>query len=111
MTNRFEYLTRTAKTQSASWSYRDKVAFHYFNPNGLLAEKQAVDRLIDAAVEAGQCKSGAIIAYGGLNYHYTDMMRNLFDKKRVSRIDFVIAKEGIIRDIEQARKFLAGLDK
>jgi hypothetical protein len=111
MANRFEYLTRTAKTQAATWSYHDKVAFHYFNPNGLLAEKRVVDQLIDAAVEAGKCKSGAIIAYGGLNYYYTDMMRKLFDKKRVSRINFVIAKEGIVRDIEKAREFLAGLDK
>ncbi len=110
MANRFEYLTTTAKTQAATWSFHDKVAFHYFNPNGLLAQKRAVDLLIDAAVEAGKCKSGAIIAYGGLNYHYTDMMRKLFDNKRVSRIKFVIAKNGIIRDIEKAREFLATLE-
>lgn len=110
MANRFEYLTNLAKTPAATWSYRDKVAFHYFNPNGLMAQKHEVDKLIDAAVEAGKCKSGAIIAYGGLNYHYTDMMRELFSKKRVNRIKFVIAKEGIMRDIEQAKKFLANLE-
>lgn len=110
MANRFEYVTRIATAPAASWSYHEKVSFHYFNPNGLLAEKQAVDALIDAAVEAGKCKSGAIMAYGGLNYHYTDMIRKLFDKKRVNRIAFIIARDGVKRDIEKARQFLAGLE-
>lgn len=110
MTNRFEYISKTAAAPTASWSNREVVAFHYFNPNGLWAEKKAVDALIDAAVEAGLCKSGSIIAYGGLNYFYTDQLMKLFDKKRVGNIDLRVTLMGLRRDIENARRFLTTLE-
>lgn len=110
MTNRFEYITKVATAPRASWSNHEVIAFHYFNPNGLWAEKKAVDALIDAAVEAGKCKSGAIIAHGGLNYFYTDHLMKLFDKKRVNGIDMRVTLKGLRHDIEGARKFLATLE-
>lgn len=110
MTNRFEFITRTAKTPAASWSNHEVVAFHYFNPHGLWAEKRISDAAIDDAVAAGRCKSGAIIAYGGLNYYYIDRLMKLYDKKRVGNIDLRVTLQGLRRDIEAARQFLATLE-
>ena len=110
MANRFEYITRIAKAPAASWSNKERVSFHYFNPNGLIRTKQVLDQLIDSAVEAGKCKSGAIIAYGGLNYYYPDQLRALYDLKHVSWVKYITTVQGLRRDIEKAREFLAGLE-
>lgn len=110
MTNRFEYITKVATAPAANWTNREVVAFHYFNPNGLWAEKRVTDAAIDEAVAAGRCKSGAIIAHGGLNYFYTDHLMKLFDKKRVNSVDLRVTLMGLRRNIEDARRFLATLE-
>jgi len=76
------------------------------NPNGLCAAKGVTDKKIDELVDNGFAKTGAIIAYGSLNYHYYDEMRKLIDKKRVNRVDLIAAIQGLRRNIESAEKFI-----
>ena len=97
---------QTATEPCRSWSNTELAKFHYFNPNGLYAAKKASDAKIDELVDAGLAKSGAIIAYGGLNYFYTNMLTNLATAKRVGRISLSTILRGIERDIKAATDFI-----
>ena len=110
MASRFEYISKTATASAASWTNHEIAAFHYFNPNGLMHAKEALDQLISRAVDDGKCKSGAIIAYGTLNYYYTDRLRALYDQKRANGIELSVTLDGLRRDIATARQFLATLE-
>jgi hypothetical protein len=105
--NRFEVISNLATEVKSSWSNKDVVCFHYFNPNGLIAAKKITDEKINALVDAGKAKSGAIIAYGSLNDFYYAELRALFNKKAVNRIDLIATLKGLRRDIETAEKFIA----
>jgi hypothetical protein len=97
-----------AHTTGRNWTNKDIAKFHYLNQgHGLNAQKRATDLEIDKLVEQGLCKSGAIIAYGGLNYFYTDILRGLATKKRVDGIELRVCLEGLKRDIEKAQAFIA----
>ncbi len=105
--NRFNKITQTATTVAKSWTNHEIVMFHYFNPNGLIAAKKVTDKQIDALVDSGLAKNGAIMAYGSLNYFHTDKLQKLFNKKAVNGIDLHITLEGIRRNIEKANEFIA----
>lgn len=99
-----------AQTTGRNWTNKDIAKFHYFNQcHGLYAKKTAVDLEIDKLVEEGLCKSGAIIAYGGLNYFYTDILRKLAFQKRVDGIELRVCLDGLRRDIEKAKSFIADI--
>jgi hypothetical protein len=104
---KYEYITETAKETKSSWSNADLVRFHYFNPNGLIAEKIALDAKINELVDQGKCKSGAVIAYGSLDDFYREELRKLFNKKRVANIDVAVVVRGLAERNEYARKFIA----
>jgi hypothetical protein len=89
-----------------SWSNVQKAQFHYFSQFGLFAQKDKFDKEITSLVESGKCKSGAILAYGSLNYFHTSELRKLAMAKRVSNADLFSTLKGIERDIESARKFI-----
>ena len=96
-----------AQKTGRNWTNRDIARFHYFNEgHGLNAQKRVVDFAIDKLVEDGLCKSGAIIAYGGLNYFYTDILRKLVTQKRVNSIELSVCLDGLRRDIEKAKAFI-----
>jgi hypothetical protein len=96
-----------AQKPERAWTNKAVAQFHYFNEGyGLTAQKRVVDLEIDKLVEAGLCKSGAIIAYGGLNYFYTDILRKLATQKRVNSIELSVCLEGLQRDIEKAKAFI-----
>lgn len=103
-------ITRELKSDDGL-SLRDRVLFHYFNPCGLVAEKRATDDAIDAAVKAGKCKSGAILAYGGLADFGVENLRKLIFLKRPRRIPVRVALDTLRRDIDTARAFLARVEK
>ena len=105
-TSTFESIMQTATEPNRSWSNAELAKFHYFNPNGLYAAKKASDAKIDELVDAGLAKSGAIIAYGGLNYFYTKLLSDLGTAKRVGRIDLSVTLRGIERDIAKAAEFI-----
>jgi hypothetical protein len=102
----FEYISQVATEPSRSWSNAELAKFHYFNPCGLYAAKKASDVKIDELVDAGLAKSGAIIAYGGLNYFNIKLLIGLATAKRVGRIDLQVTIRGIERDIATAAKFI-----
>ena len=102
----YEYITQTATKVSRSWTNKQKVRFHYFNPNGLYAQKKALDDVIWSLVESGKAKSGAAIAYGSANSYRADQIRNLFNKSRVTDIEYQVLLSGYQFDIEQAENFI-----
>ena len=82
--------------------------FHYFNEAGLCAKKHANDTIISALVDAGKCKSGAIVAYGTLSYFWTDNMRDLAMKcKRIENSEMHAAISCLKDEIEMQEKFIA----
>ena len=103
----FNEIAYTATQPKRGWSNAECAKFHYFNPNGLCAQKKATDKQIDKLIDAGKAKGGAAIAYGCLNYRYPDQIAELSRKKRVSKIDLFIATSGIKDSIESAKKFIA----
>lgn len=98
--------TAHATKINQSWSNAQKARFHYFSEFGAVAQKQKFDQEITALVEAGKCKSGAIMAYGSLNNFHTDFLRTLALSKRVKPFDLNYHVVGIYKDIEKAREFI-----
>ena len=105
----YEFITATATDESQVRRYVDRVRFHYFNPAGLYAKRLESDLAINAAVDTGRCKSGAVFAHGGLSTYQTDRMSKLAMRKHVSGIDYRVWRDGMERDIESARRFLSGV--
>ena len=106
---KYEYLTQTATQVSRSWTNKQKIQFHYFNPNGLYAKKRALDDAIWALVEEGKCKSGAVVAYGSGNSYYPNILRELHGQSRVSGRAYRVFLLGYKFDIEAAEKFIKEL--
>lgn len=109
-TNRLTYITKTATKIECTWSNKEVAQFHYFNPNGLIAQKRAMDDRISAAVDAGQCKTGAIIAYGIFNDYSANRMIKFAMQKRVNRIHLSTCIDMMTRDLATAEAFLASLE-
>jgi hypothetical protein len=103
---KFNKISKTAKQPAKSWTNKEVATFHYFNPNGLCAEKQALDTIISEMVDQGLCKTGAIIAYGSLNYHFTDSLRDLMQAKRVCPHKLYSVLECLRFNIESATNFI-----
>lgn len=103
----YRFVTEKATETQNSWTNKEIAMFHYFNPNGVYAQKKAVDARIDTLVDEGKAKSGAIIAYGALNYYYADHLSALIGKKRVKHGDIYSVIRGLQWDIENAEKFIA----
>lgn len=103
---RFEYITQTATQPARTWTNKQKVQFQYFNPNGLYAQKKALDDIIWQLVDEGKAKSGAVLAYGSGNSFHADQLRDLNKKQRISDIDYIVLVNGYKFDIEQAENFI-----
>lgn len=103
---KYENIITKATKVSRSWSNKEKVAFHYFNPNGLYAQKKALDDAIWELVEQDKAKSGAVIAYGSGNSYYPNYLRDLFNKDRITDLDYYVVTQGYKFDIEAAEKFI-----
>jgi hypothetical protein len=103
---KYEYITQTAKQVSRSWTNKDAIRFHYFNPNGLYAKKQALNDVIWSLVEQGKAKSGAVVAYGSGNTFYDDQLRALFNKSRVTDNEYSVLVSGYKFAIELAENFI-----
>lgn len=103
---KYEYITQTATQVGRSWTNKQKIQFHYFNPNGVYARKRLLDDAIWELVEQGKCKSGAVLAYGTGNSFYPNQLRELFSKSRVTNIEYSVLLSGYERDIELAWKFI-----
>ena len=104
--NKFETI-KSATEVNNKWTNREVIWFHYFNPNGLYATKKSINEKITALVDAGVCKSGAIMAHGGLNTFHTDWLSNLVSKKRVKTSDMQGVLSGLRFSIRLAEEFIA----
>jgi hypothetical protein len=104
---KFQYLTKTATAPKPSWSNRDTVMFHYFNPNGVYAEKIKLDAEIRKLVELGKCKTGALIAYGSLDDYFERELSRLVDMKRVTLSDAFFTIMGMQKRNKKVMEFIA----
>ena len=106
----FNYFTKTATKPMKSWCVRDRALFEYFNPNGANHRKYAVDERITAAVAAGKCASGAILAYGSMNDHYSRLLSDIvcLNAKTTYR-EVMRLVDALNREIKYAEDFLASL--
>ena len=103
----FEYITQTAPAPKTTRSGRELVRFHYFSPNGVMAAKLALEKEINKRVDDGKCKTGAIIAYGSLNYFYVDRLRGLLDMKRVNGMEAYLVIKSLEEGNKKAKEFIA----
>src|SRR5690606_12976444 len=88
---RYNYITLTATQASECKTNIELAQFHYFNPNGLRAQKRANDEIISQAVEQERCKGGAILAYGSMDAHYTDLLQGLaIERRRLARVELAV---------------------
>ena len=76
---------------------KEKAAFHAYNPNGLYARKRHLDGVINRLIDAEIVPNGWALAYGVFSNYNADNVRDLANKKRVSRIDFQVATK-LLRD-------------
>ena len=107
--NRFTYIVTEATECCYTWTNKEQVQFHYFNPNGIYAQKKAMDERISAAVDAGRCKSGSIIAHGTLNYYSSNRLTDMVQQKRVLGRSLQVTINMMERDLESAEAFLASM--
>ncbi len=105
-TSNWNFVSKTATEVQPGWSNRQVALFHYFNPNGLYAAKKATNEAINAAVDAGTMKAGAIIAYGTLNTYFEDRLRELVQKKRVNATRLAVVLDCLRNDIALAKQKL-----
>ena len=103
----FQQITETATEVGPKWTNKEVAQFHYFNPNGLYAQKKARDKMISDAVAEGKMKSGSILAYGSLNDYYTKSLAHLAMLKFVNGATLSYALRGIQRNIEAADQRLS----
>jgi hypothetical protein len=103
---KYEYITKTAEQVRRSWTNKQKIQFHYFNPNGVYARKKVLDDAIWELVEQGKCKSGAVLAFGSGNSFRSDELRELFNKSRVTDTEYYVLIQGYEADIARAWKFI-----
>lgn len=88
-----EYVTKEAATDKGM-SAKNRLRFHYFNPNGLIHAKHKLDDEISAMVDAGTVKSGWIIAHGTFDSWHEDRVRDLHRQNRPDRIQVLAALSG-----------------
>ena len=106
---RFEYIANTATDCKPSWSNKDKIRFHYFNPHGIMAKRRASDDRIRDLVDRGFAKTGALLAYGSLCNYHTSKLLDLALKGRVSHHEAHYYVKQIEREIASADAFIASL--
>lgn len=107
----WNHITQEATKVARSWTYKEQVCFHYFNPNGLYARKQANDEKISDLVDREVCRPGAILAYGTLADWETKNLRKLYDKSRVNRIECAVGFEMLLDLCYKQEAFIADAEK
>ena len=90
----FNYISKTA-TSDKGLNNADTAAFHYFNPNGLIAEHAAACDRVTVLVDAGRVNNGWHLAYGSLNSYHADEIRDLYNSRRVGSRLLELRLEGL----------------
>jgi len=105
--SRFTFISETAKAPGRDWANYEVAKFHYFNPNGLLAQKRKLDKAIDDLIDAGRAMGGAAFAYGTFNYYYTDRLIQLATTRRVDSSTLRIIVSNLKDEMRKAEAFIA----
>lgn len=103
----FEHISETATQPARSWSNVQKLQFHYFNPNGLVARKRANDAKIRDLVEAGIVPSGWSMAYGAFSDHRENRLIELANSDRVGSIEANVAIRLLAEECEKVEAKIA----
>jgi hypothetical protein len=106
-TEKFDYAVADSTLCDDHMNLRQKVWFHNFNVNGLVAEKRMLDNLVSALVDEGKALSGAMMAHGTFDSFHEDSVRKLSQKKRVSRIEVEVSIEGLKERNARAAMYLS----
>ena len=103
----YEHISKTAIAPSASWSNHDRVLFHYFNPNGVVAQQREFDEHIQKAEELGLVTNGFWLVYSFYGSEDSRIeLQRLFNLKRVSTISYQVWLEIWKENIERGYKRL-----
>lgn len=103
----FQYITETATKPARTWSNVEKLKFHYFNPNGLVARKRANNARIRELVDAGVVPAGWIVAYGTFNSYREERVIELANKRRVGSIETSVAIKMLAEECEKVEAKIA----
>ena len=98
---KYNTITKTATRTEASWTNRQKAAFHAFNPNGQVAELKRLEAIIAEIIEDGETP------YFGYNSHYYEVkLYEMCAQKAVKRGDLWLALWGLDQRIYQAKTYI-----
>ena len=103
----FQQITETATEVGPKWTNKEIAQFHYFNPNGLYAQKKARDKTISDAVASGKMKSGMILAFGSLSDYNMMKLAHLAMGRLVNTRTLQVTLQALQRDIELADRQLS----
>lgn len=103
----FQQITETATEVGPKWTNKEIAQFHYFNPNGLYAQKKARDKMISNAVASGKMKSGMILAFGSLSDSNVMRLASCAMSGVVKTLTLQITLQALRRDIELADQQLS----
>ena len=106
----FDSVIDPSRISDRGLNSRDKLRFHYFNPNGLCAMKRHNDDRISRAHDAGLCYSGAIMAYGICDSFSYDAMSALIRKGWVSRVQVAVALDMLADRVVAQHVFLSDVE-
>lgn len=96
---KYQRVTRTATTDKGMCN-RDKVLFHYFNPNGAVQKKRDMDECLATFVDAGVIPAGWHLAYGTFNDYHVKELEKLLDKRRVRSFPARYHAKRILEEVE-----------
>ena len=82
---KFNFICKVAEFSRDTWSIRDRLAFEYFNENGLIARHRKNNEAVDQIVKATGIPNGCLFTVGGLLCRQADRVRDLAIKKRPPR--------------------------
>ena len=100
----FDYIVDTA-TDCKGFTIKQTLRFHYFNPNGLYAEKKAINNKVAELVNAGKVNSGWHFVYGSFSDYAEERLVKLATQKTVpSWSQTRVVLEMLQEDIAKANK-------
>jgi hypothetical protein len=103
----YDYITKEAPAVGDKWTLKNKVRFHYFNPNGLYTRKRRNDDAISRLVSEGKAKSGAIVAYGTFASQEADNLNKMLRHPRVTQSGYNVTVSMLREHCESQERAIA----
>lgn len=107
----WDFITKEA-TSDERLSVKDSVSFHCFNPNGLYAKlKDIHERVSQWCMDHPDRPNGILLVHGSLNDYPRKRLFELLDKKRITSMELILAKDWVKSDISDAEEWLSDESK